>query len=147
MSAKRKEISDYLWERGSYKGEGMPTPEELEVASSVLHYAWEYFIEPSTVRVFRVLNEASESYEDGTDERHHPVTYADVGAILSFITDVRDELEEIEERLTALEESRRDLSSACMAGRVEIEPRYNANGRPAWPTTAIESIAEAVGAR
>jgi hypothetical protein len=147
MSVQRKEFHDFLHEREFPSKGAMPNVEELDLASTTLDYVREFFLEPVTRRVFGVLNEEYEKFDLDIRPKTPPITYADVGALLNFVTNVRYTLNEITERLDAIEAVRRDLSITCEAGRVESEPDYDEYGYPVHRHGQLDRIATAVGAR
>lgn len=147
MSVQRKKIHDFLHEREIPTAGGMPTAEELDVAGTTLDYVHEFFLEPVTRRVFGVLNEEYERLDGDYRPETPPVTHADVGVLLNFVTNARFTLGEVEERLKAIEAVRRDLAITCDAGRVENEPMYDEYGYPVIVPGQLDRIAAAVGAR
>jgi len=143
---KREKLGDFLESQALSSSGGMPTLDELRMAEAVAHSADEFFIEPLARRVFKLLNEEWEKLDGDYRPDQPPMTHEDVGTLLCFVTELRTTLEDIAKRLDAIEESREDLSVTVAAGRVELEPFFNAYGNRRQPSRTVREVLEALDA-
>jgi hypothetical protein len=103
----------------------LPTVDELDAAWRTLADA-EEAIRKVAGRVFAVVN-----VEDSSDDVLRSISFADIGALLTFVHECRDlgGLTEIAETLRKLERTALDdLAAIARTGERDSVPRYDAYG-------------------